>query len=203
MLAFALRNDGWWWRDEIIWHKPNPMPASVKDRTTHAHEYVLMFAKQENYYYDLDAIREKTGNESTWDEYLNGGTRNKERRDNKTLPPKGGSKFGVKGGDWYCVRTFTHPKGRHPRSVWTIPTQQFRHAHFATFPEKLIEPCVLAGSRKGDFVLDPFMGSGTTALVAKRLGRQYLGIELNPYYLRMAEARIGKTAESDSGGMRS
>jgi len=139
-LAFALQRDGWYLRSDIIWHKPNCMPESVKDRPTRAHEYLFLLTKSERYYYDYLAVREVNG--------------------------------------------------RNRRSVWSIPTQPFRGAHFATFPPALIEPCICATSRPGDFVLDPFWGSGTVGVVANALGRRYVGIELNPEYVKLSLARL-------------
>jgi site-specific DNA-methyltransferase (adenine-specific) len=139
-LALALQQDGWYLRSDIIWHKPNCMPESVKDRPTRAHEYVFLLSKSERYYYDHEAVREANG--------------------------------------------------RNRRSVWSIPTQAFKEAHFATFPTALVEPCILAGSRPGDFVLDPFFGAGTAGVVAQALGRRYIGIELNPEYVQIATRRL-------------
>lgn len=140
-LAFALQDDGWYLRADVVWNKPNAMPESVKDRPTRAHEYMFMFTKNERYFYDRDAVRE--------------------------------------------------PNGRNCRSVWNVHTQGFNGAHFATFPPKLIEPCIRSSSRPGDFVLDPFFGSGTAGVVAESLGRRYIGIELNPEYVELAAKRIG------------
>ncbi len=140
-LAFALQEDGWYLRADIVWNKPNAMPESVKDRPTRAHEYIFMLTKGERYYYDRTAVLE--------------------------------------------------PNGRNCRSVWNVHTQGFGGAHFATFPPKLIEPCIKASSRRGDFVLDPFFGSGTVGVAAEALGRRYVGIELNPDYVALAAKRIG------------
>jgi site-specific DNA-methyltransferase (cytosine-N4-specific) len=142
-VAFALQDDGWYLRADIVWNKPNAMPESVKDRPTRAHEYIFMLTKSEKYYYDKDSVLEENG--------------------------------------------------RNKRSVWNVHTQGFSGAHFATFPPKLIEPCILSSSRKGDFVLDPFFGSGTAGVVASALGRRYVGIELNPEYVSLAAKRIGMT----------
>jgi DNA modification methylase len=144
MLAFALRADGWYLRQDIIWHKPNPMPESVQDRCTKSHEYIFLLSKTERYHFDSKAMQEDTAA---------GATRNR-------------------------------------RSVWSVPTRPYKGAHFATFPPALIEPCVQAGSREGDIVLDPFMGSGTTAEVALRHGRRFLGCELNPEYKQLQDERI-------------
>lgn len=139
-LAFALQDDGWYLRADIIWNKPNAMPESVKDRPTRAHEYLFMFTKSEKYFYDRRAVLEENG--------------------------------------------------RNRRSVWNINTQPFLGAHFATFPTKLVEPCILASTRPGDFVLDPFFGSGTVGVVAHQLNRRYVGIELHPDYVEMAASRL-------------
>lgn len=165
-VAFALQADGWWLRSDIIWHKPNPMPESVTDRPTKAHEYVFLLAKSESYFYDAEAVKEPA------------------------VKGHAGSRFG-------SGKTATHQLGRagttprvdddtrNRRSVWTIATRPFKGAHFATFPPALIEPCVLAGSRPGDVVLDPFNGVGTTGLVAVQHGRRYVGVELNEAYARL------------------
>lgn len=145
-LAFALQDDGWYLRADIIWNKPNAMPESVRDRPTRSHEYLFMFSKQEQYYYDRDAVKE-----------LN---------------------------------------GRNLRSVWNVNTTPFPGAHFATFPQKLVDPCLKASSRPGDFVLDPFFGSGTVGLAAEQLGRSYVGIELNPEYVALAADRLQASSET-------
>jgi site-specific DNA-methyltransferase (adenine-specific) len=144
-LAFALQDDGWYLRSDIIWNKPNAMPESVKDRPTKSHEYLFMLTKSEQYYYNYEASKEIG---------LNGDHRNR-------------------------------------RTVWNINTQSFQEAHFATFPPKLVEPCVQISSKPGDFVLDPFFGSGTVGVVCVHNGRQYVGIELNPEYVKMAADRLG------------
>lgn len=139
MLAFALQRDGWYLRSDTIWHKPNCMPESVKDRPTRSHEYLFLLTKSERYYYDYQAIREN---------------------------------------------------GRNRRTVWSIPTQPFKGAHFATFPRALVEPCILAGARVNDFVLDPFFGSGTVGAVCQDHGRRFIGIEINPDYVEIAMNRM-------------
>jgi len=139
MLAFALRADGWYLRQDIVWNKPNPMPESVRDRCTKSHEYIFLLSKSQNYYFDVDAIKEPT---------------------------------------------------RRKRSVWNIQTKPYRGSHFAVYPPELIEPCILAGSEVGDIVLDPFMGSGTTAAVAKSLGRDYIGCELHEDYGNLIKKRV-------------
>jgi DNA modification methylase len=169
MLAFALRADGWYLRQDIIWHKPNPMPESVTDRCTKSHEYVFLLSKSERYFYDHEAIKEPVAEASI------------ARLAQPNLANQAGSARvpGKTNGNMKAVGT---AEDRNKRSVWTVPTKPYSGAHFATYPPELIEPCVLAGSRVGDIVLDPFFGSGTTGEVALRLGRQYIGCELNPEY---------------------
>lgn len=170
MVAFALRADGWWLRSEIIWHKPNPMPESVMDRPTRAHEYVFLLTKSQRYYYDGDAISEE-GAQNKWGKYSN---------------PKYGKGTGGKmqsAKDMSKEEYLERYQRVNKRSVWTITTKPFDGAHFATFPADLVEPCVRAGSKEGDVVLDPFAGSGTTLEVAARLGRGYIGIELQRLYV--------------------
>ena len=139
MLAFALRADGWYLRQDIIWHKPNPMPESVRDRCTKSHEYIFLLSKNQNYYFDVDAIKEPT---------------------------------------------------RRKRSVWNINKKGYKDTHFAVYPPDLIKPCILAGSEENDIILDPFMGSGTTAFVAKELGRDYIGCELHEDYGKLIQKRL-------------
>lgn len=181
MLAFALRADGWYLRQDIIWHKPNPMPESVKDRCTKSHEYIFLLSKSQKYYYDIDAIKEDLKdesiirNQSGWNgnedrNYISG----KQNNMSKYL---GSEK----------AKNETH---RNKRSVWTVTTKPYSGAHFAVFPPDLIEPCVLAGSPIGGIVLDPFMGSGTTAQVAQNLNRKYLGCELNKDYEQLQRDRL-------------
>jgi DNA modification methylase len=171
MLAFALRADGWYLRQDIIWHKPNPMPESVRDRCTKAHEYIFLLSKSERYFYDSEASREPA--------VQVGRVRN-----DKIGGNKGDEVHHSPGGQ------FTGSDTRNRRSVWTVATRPYKGAHFATFPPSLIEPCILAGSRKGDIVLDPFMGSGTTAYVSKIHSREYLGCELNSDYKKLQEERL-------------
>jgi DNA modification methylase len=178
-VAFALQADGWYLRQDIIWHKPNPMPESVRDRCTKAHEYIFLMSKSERYFFDSEAMKEPA---------THAGKR-------VTLGEKSFSKGQANGAgvaasgnglaDFYDV-----PATRNRRSVWTVATKPYRGAHFATFSPDLIEPCILAGSRPDDIVLDPFMGSGTTAQVAIQHGRQYLGCELNPEYKALQDVRI-------------
>ena len=171
MLAFALRADGWYLRQDIIWHKPNPMPESVKDRCTKSHEYIFLLSKSKNYYYDNEAIKEPAKDWGTRDR-----TNGKYHNPGTGLQPHSG-----------LTKSYTK---RNKRSVWSVNKKPYKGAHFATFPPELIEPCVLAGSKEGDIVLDPFMGSGTTAMVAKKLGRDYIGCELNKDYASLQTDRI-------------
>lgn len=183
MLAFALRADGWYLRQDIIWHKPNPMPESVRDRCTKAHEYIFLMSKSERYYFDSEAMQEPALGA--------GGPKTKDRG-----PGNWGVKeIGLPGERTNHGRSCGMANGRETRnrrSVWTVATRPYKGAHFATFPPALIEPCILAGSRPGDIVLDPFMGSGTTAQVALQHGRQYLGCELNPEYNALQQERIAR-----------
>ena len=176
MLAFALRADGWYLRQDIIWHKPNPMPESVKDRCTKAHEYLFLLSKNKNYYYDHESIKEKAVGER-W------GGNNPINMDN--TKDTNNTFSGLT-----RPRKMVYDK-RNKRSVWKITNRPYKGAHFATFPPDLVKPCILAGSRKDDVILDPFMGSGTTALVAKELGRYYLGCELHENYGNLIQQRLG------------
>lgn len=180
-LAFALRADGWYLRQDIIWNKPNCMPEAVKDRCTKSHEYLFLLAKSEHYYFDAQAIREpatsKKGNART---FRGGGAYTGGRTHDNSAQVKRESHGNVENQTGH----------RNKRDVWTISTNGFRGAHFAVFPEKLVEPCILAGCPAGGLVLDPFMGSGTTGVVAKRLGRDFVGVEINPDYVEMATARM-------------
>ena len=178
MLAFALRADGWYLRQDIIWHKPNPMPESVTDRCTKAHEYIFLLSKSPKYFYDNDAIKEPS-------KYPNDNRKSRVNVDTaKDFQRDVGNKLAA--GDK------TYPF-KNKRSVWTVNTKPYKGAHFAVFPEELIKPCILAGSRVGDVVLDPFMGSGTTAQVALQLGRKYLGCELNPSYKDLQDKRVAQS----------
>lgn len=181
MLAFALRADGWYLRQDIIWHKTNPMPASVEDRCTSSHEYIFLLSKSPKYYFNYEAIMEDSTKDVTSEFYF------------------GGNKY-VENNNGICDashRTYSGnayvPNGRRrKRDVWQIPVSSSRDSHFATYPKKLIEPCILAGSREGDTVLDPFNGSGTTGIVAMQWGRKYIGCELNPEYIAITESRFEK-----------
>lgn len=180
LVAFALRDDGWYLRQDIIWHKPNAMPESIKDRCSKSHEYIFMFSKSPKYYYDNDAIREPYSKKSL-SRY-------------ETPMANIGLQFGGRkpGRQWVAKneKITPNPKGRNKRSVWTVTVKAFKDAHFATYPPDLIEPCVLAGSPKGGVVLDPFAGAGTTGLVALKHGRGFIGCELNPDYLDIARKRL-------------
>jgi len=181
MLAFALRADGWYLRQDIVWHKPNPMPESVRDRCTKAHEYIFLLSKSERYFFDSEAMREPVqSTKGNGKSFRGGGSYT------------GGNAFvnhRLKGRETHG-NTPNEDGLRNKRSVWTVATRPYKGAHFATFPPALIEPCILAGSRPGDVVLDPFMGSGTTAAVAIQYGRQYLGCELNPGYEKLQRERL-------------
>ena len=181
MVAFALRADGWYLRQDIIWHKPNPMPESVRDRCTKAHEYIFLLSKSPRYYYDKDAIREPYSESSMARyNYAFGGPGAKAAQVTKN-PAVGGADP--------CVM-HANVNGRNRRDVWTVNTAKFPEAHFATFPPDLIRPCVRAGCPVGGVVLDPFAGAGTTGLVALEEGRDFLGIELNPEYVGLIEKRL-------------
>jgi DNA modification methylase len=176
MVAFALRADGWYLRSDIIWSKPNPMPESVTDRPTKSHEYLFLLTKNARYYYDADAIREAQDPASL--ERLKRGWNGDGQRGFPSGPQNHLKNYFDK-----SPEEIENLLGRNKRSVWTINTQPTSYAHFATFPEKLVEPCILAGSRPGDLILDPFAGSGTTGRVAIRHGRQFIGTELNYKYI--------------------
>jgi DNA modification methylase len=182
LVAFALRADGWYLRSDIIWSKPNPMPESVTDRPTSAHEHLFLLSKGPRYFYDADAIREPhTVPLAERRERITSG----ERR-----PGDFARSFEAGNGDGDGNSRGYPEGGRNRRNVWTVATQPYSEAHFATFPPKLIEPCILAGAPEGGVVLDPFAGSGTTGMVALRHGRSFIGCELNPTYVEMARRRI-------------
>ena len=193
-VAFALQDDGWYLRQDIIWHKPNPMPESVKDRCTKSHEYIFLFSKNKNYYYDNDAIREP----HTWEEKKprpSGMARNGAKYREKVKYGGGGSGLLGHSGSYKADGSpLNHPLGKNKRSVWTVTTKPYKEAHFAVFPTELIEPCIKAGCPKNGTVLDPFGGSGTTGLVADRLGRDATIIELNKNYISIASDRVKNDA---------
>lgn len=176
-VALALQADGWWLRQDIIWHKPNPMPESVRDRCTKAHEYIFLLSKNERYFIDPAGLQEPAV----------------EPRGAGNVKPSKGA-----GDEKMRTRGALHEIGpretRNKRSVWTVTTKPYKGAHFATFPPDLIEPCILAGSRPGDLVLDPFGGSGTTAAVAVKHGRRAVLCELNPEYIALAHQRMREAA---------
>jgi len=179
-VAFALQADGWTLRSDIIWAKPNSMPESVTDRPTKSHEYLFLLSKSPRYYYDADAISEPIAQSTKNDARLgvvSGTGRPRYSDDQRASCPSG-----MAGGN---------RAGRNRRTVWTIPTQPFPGAHFAVFPPSLVEPCILAGSREDDLVIDPFAGSGTVGVVCRKHQRRFLGIELNPEYATMARGRLG------------
>jgi DNA modification methylase len=215
MLAFALRADGWYLRQDIIWAKPNPMPESVTDRCTKSHEYLFLLAKSQRYYYDQEAIKEPAAESSLqrWDQDIENqsGSDRVPGKTNGPMKAVGGRAAGNKthktvaeyersdseehrtAAGLLKIANTPYPM-RNKRSVWTITTQPYREAHFATFPEALVEPCILAGSKPDDTVLDCYMGSGTTGAVALRHGRNFIGIDLNPAYVVMARERIENDA---------
>ena len=186
-VAFALQADGWYLRQDIIWHKPNPMPESVQDRCTKAHEYIFLMSKSQKYYFDNEAIAEPLAASSV------------ARLAQPTLAQQAGSDR-VPGKTNGNMKAVGSGETRNKRSVWTVTTKPYKGAHFATFPSDLITPCILAGAPAGGIVLDPFMGSGTTAAVAIANGRDYLGCELNLAYKELQDARIGAPKPTDLFG---
>ena len=175
-VAFALQADGWYLRQDIIWSKPNPMPESVTDRCTKSHEYIFLLTKNARYFYDAEAVKEPISEKSSY-----GGIYKQQDK-----------RYNIQGNIARSGMKIERPvdDARNRRSVWTITTKPFKEAHFATFPPEIPEICIKAGSKPGDTILDPFSGAGTTGNVAERLGRKYIGIELNPAYAAMAERRI-------------
>jgi DNA modification methylase len=194
-VAFALQADGWYLRQDIIWSKPNPMPESVTDRCTKAHEYIFLLAKSQKYYYDAGAIKEPAI-------YAGDNRKSRAQENHKRMPtekisgirPRKQDELGKRTYVGFNDRYFNSPglEQRNRRSVWTITTKPFKDAHFATFPPDLVEPMIKAGCPTGGIVLDPFFGAGTTGFVAKQLGRDFIGIELNHKYCDMAEKRIAQ-----------
>jgi DNA modification methylase len=185
MLAFALRERGWYLRQDIIWHKPNPMPESVTDRCTKAHEYIFLFSKSKKYYFNHAAMLEPAHYDNRKNlvraaskKYLDSGTGLQVQSMNK-----GGYRWREVDGGFV----------RNRRDVWCVPTRGFKEAHFATFPPDLIKPCILAGCPENGVVLDCFMGAGTTAVVAQELGRNFVGVEINEGYVGIAEGRLKRS----------
>lgn len=206
-VAFALQADGWYLRQDIIWHKPNPMPESVKDRCTKAHEYIFLLSKSSRYYFDRLAIQEKCGDNTHprrastyktpdgWDTSKGKGAhgtihRSGREKGRKLAQPGDGVKNNTNNTS-FDEAVAVMPEKRNKRTVWTVAPKPYKGAHFATFPPALIEPCVLAGAPKGGIVLDPYAGSGTTGQVALRHGRSAILCELNPEYVKLAEQRLG------------
>ena len=185
-VVLALIDEGWILRSDIIWHKPNAMPSSVKTRPTTDHEYIFFLTKSKQYYYNADAIREPHVTFSDQSR-MRGGRRHFHVRNGTPESGKNGGNQNLHDGRW--DQAF-HPGGRNKRTVWSIPLSKFREAHFAVFPERFVETAILAGSPSGGVVLDPFLGSGTTALVAKRLQRHYIGIDCAQKYCEMARRRL-------------
>ena len=209
-VAFALQADGWWLRSDIIWAKSNPMPESVTDRPTKAHEYIFLLSKAARYYYDAEAVREPFQTDSRENyparatitgrgEQGAAAARGNDRDKSGGFPPRSGDGFagrqggservGPQSGGVGSAEWIPNPVGRNKRTVWTVSTCPTPEAHFATYPPDLIEPCILAGCRAGGTVLDPFAGAGTTGLACLKHGREFLGIELNPEYVEIARAR--------------
>jgi len=179
MVAFALRSDGWYLRQDIIWSKPNPMPESVRDRCTRSHEHIFMLAKSQNYFYDADAIKEHSVSN-----HCSGNGFHRPEQISKSNPD---GTVRANKNEWEDVGG-----KRNKRDVWAINTKPFKEAHFAVFPEALVAPCILAGSPADGLVLDPFTGSGTTGVVALRHGRRFQGVELNPEYIEICSRRIAR-----------
>lgn len=179
MVAFALRQDGWYLRQDIIWNKPSVMPESVTDRCTKSHEYIFLFSKSKTYYFDNESIKEPATSTDT-------SSRNRDVTKLNNTPGK----------TRMSGLTTNHYETRNKRSVWTVPTKPFKGAHFATYPPALIEPCILAGSPEEGIILDPFFGAGTTGLVALENNRQYIGCEINPEYIEIAKERLKPVVKS-------
>ncbi len=196
-VATALQDEqDWYLRSDIIWHKPNAMPSPVTNRPTTDHEYIFLFTKSTKYHYDADAIREPhvTFSENS---KMKGGRKHIGKRNGTPEKGKTSGSSNLHDGRWDHA---FHPLGRNRRTVWPIPLSKFPDAHFAVFPERLVELCVLAGCPAGGIVLDPFVGSGTTAIVAKKLGRDYVGVDMSPQYCEMARERLASIENSNSQG---
>lgn len=181
MIAFALRLDGWYLRQDIIWSKPNPMPEPTKDRCVKSHEHIFLLTKSSKYFFNYEAIREPRVSSSNNHQF-------------------GGKKYNDSNNMIYkSIGSIYKSDGkRNKRDVWSVPTQPFKGSHFAVMPEALVKPCILAGSKEGDTVLDPFFGAGTTGLVALKNNRKYIGIELNPEYAKIAENRIKEVIKNET-----
>lgn len=176
-VAIALQEWGWYIRQDIVWHKPNPMPESVTDRCTKAHEYVFLMTKNQKYYYNADAIRENASYDGRKDEQLKGSLKY-----SNGVHGQHPNTFAIQNSPRW-IKDMDGNRVRNKRSVWTVPTHSFSQAHFATFPPDLVMPMILAGSRKGDIVLDPFCGSGTTGMVVRKMERKFIGLDLSLKYL--------------------
>lgn len=181
-LAFALQDFGWYLRQDIIWHKPNPMPESVTDRCTKSHEYIFLLTKNQKYYFDSDAIKEQSINSE--EEQI----AKRNQKQHRANAQEHEAKF-VQHNFSKIEKTY---EKRNKRDVWSVPVKPYAGAHFAVYPEELIEPCILAGSKAGDIVLDPFFGSGTTGAVAQKLGRKWIGCELNKDYEKLQNERLAQ-----------
>lgn len=199
MLAFALRSQGWYLRQDIIWHKGNPLPESVTDRCTKSHEYIFLLSKSQKYYFDHEAIQEEATSSDKPRVFGANNQKGTLRNDiGRVYKPrtKNCQYDGQRPNSMHLAREAGLPDGVYPvrnkRDVWTVNTKPCKEAHFATYPFELIKPCILAGCPENGIVLDPFMGSGTTAIVARSLNRNYLGVELNPEYIKIAHKRLEK-----------
>ena len=199
MLAFALRGQGWYLRQDIIWHKPNPMPESVTDRCTKSHEYIFLLSKSQKYYFDYEAIQEEATSSDKPRVFGANNQKGTLRNDiGRVYKPrtKNCQYDGQRPNSMHLAREAGMSDEIYPvrnkRDVWTVNTKPCKEAHFATYPFELIKPCILAGCPENGIVLDPFMGSGTTAIVARSLNRNYLGVELNSEYIKIAHKRLEK-----------
>lgn len=190
-VAFALQDDGWYLRSDIIWHKPNTMPESVTDRPTKAHEYIFLFSKSPKYYYNNEAIKETAVHGDPNPPRGSIGVIGQKNKGSRVDKKRGSFNGKCKDLVFRAIRDM-----RNKRSVWTVTTKPYKEAHFATYPPDLIEPCVLAGSKENDTVLDPFFGAGTTGLVAWKYNRNFIGIELNREYIKIAKRRLANVQMS-------
>ena len=207
-VAIALQADGWYVRAEVIWHKPNPMPESVNDRPTKAHEQVWLLTKSGRYYYDADAIKEP----ASWNTHARKARVRDDHKSNPTAerngiraagvgPKASAAGSGVRYNESFSAAVTDAVEDRNKRTVWSIPTRPYPGAHFATYPEQLVEPCILAGSKAGDVVLDPFNGSGTTGRVAVRHGRSYVGLDISAEYLHEQATKRIDNVQHVMGGL--